>query len=266
MILKTAYKMKPPLSVRPRQDVLSKLVFVGLWAMNERSGTKVFDLSGNNNTGILQANALWDAGFIVCEANGDKIISPTTGFGQAGTIIFSFNGTGTPNGWGSFVSADVQSDFSILRGNSTTNIYIEINGSGVYLSGNASWGTGKHIIAFTWDASINIRKRYDDGILSDTDTTAFTEPTYGSNFHWGDRADDLRTIGGRFGWIYGYNHALSASEIAQISSVPFCMFERRARLVAVPAAAVTVRGRAGIGFRPIMGADRLRGLRRSALY
>lgn len=195
------------------------------WLFSEGFASKVYDLSGNRNTGILQANASWDAGFIVCEANGDKIISPTTGFGQAGTIIFSFNGTGTPNGWGVFVSVDAQTNFCIMRANSTTAISFYVNGGSVTLGGTASWGTGEHILAFTWDASTNTRKRYDDGVLSDTDTTAFTAPTYGSNFHWGDRGDSTRTIGGRFGWISGYNRVLSASEIVLLYREPFCYME-----------------------------------------
>jgi hypothetical protein len=46
-------KIKPPFGTPPDMSWVKSIGNVGLWTMNERTGIKLFDRSGNNNTGTL---------------------------------------------------------------------------------------------------------------------------------------------------------------------------------------------------------------------
>lgn len=217
---------------------------VGYWLMNESSGDRVQDLSGNGKMGTLAGNASWETGFILCEDFGDKISMDTPAFVQAGTIMFSFIGSGSPHTSGKFV-VTTDAEFQFFRNSNSTEINLFINGTaGVFTVGDLWGDNNERIIAITWDASINERKVYIDGILKGTVTDAFTwdAANLGSTFYIGDRGNDQRSIGGRFGWCNGYKRTLSASEIAQLYQEPFAMFKPsfRPNLMFVAPAGVVV--------------------------
>lgn len=62
MVLRTAYKMKPPLSVRPGPGHPLADKLIAEWLLREGSGVKAFDSSGRSHTGTLEQGATWTAG------------------------------------------------------------------------------------------------------------------------------------------------------------------------------------------------------------
>ncbi len=71
---------------------------VGCWLFNEGSGNKVFDLSGNGNTGIFASNTAWGSGkfgsTVVFSGSGDIISlvnSKTFNLTTGASFIFSIN-------------------------------------------------------------------------------------------------------------------------------------------------------------------------------
>jgi len=63
---------------------------VSMWVMNEGCGNKIYDLSGNSNTGTLTGSPVWFGEYIT--ANGDTLATlakPQTLV--VGTIVFIAN-------------------------------------------------------------------------------------------------------------------------------------------------------------------------------
>lgn len=221
--------IKPRLFRKPRKGIAHGIpmpIYLGLY--NENGGSIVQDLSGNGKVGTLAGNASWDAGFVVCENNGDKISMATPAFIGTGTIIFSFNGSGTPNISGK-LCVTTDAEFQLYRVNVDTTLNLYINGSTAPFEGLPDiWDNVEYIIAVTWDAIANERKIYINGILKGTSGAAFTwdAANLGATFYIGDRGDGTRNAGGRFGWFSGYNRVLTASQIAQLFIDPFPWFKK----------------------------------------
>lgn len=282
MLTKTSYKMKPPVSARiVRGHILGDLV--GCWLMNEGSGNKVFDLSGSRNHGIFVGNLTWVAGKF-----GLAIDYP----GSDSYINFGSNenlDVGTSNftiiAYGNSDDFTKLQDILATRGSNPYEGYeFQIVGTGSRLKAIISDGVNAGVVtgaatlsqgidyhmALTINRSTGEGKLYVDGLQSGStaDISAVTGSISKGETWSGERPIKARDFYGKLDYILLYNNrALSASEVALIHREPFCMFERRGRpgLCMVPAV-VAVRRRSHVGFRPVDGADRLRGLRRNALY
>lgn len=225
--------VKPPLGAYLNYGHWSCRGLVGCWLMNEGAGSVVYDLSGNNKNGTKSSAASWGLGkyghAVVTEGAGAKITVPTPALTGNGTIVFSFNGSGTPaHGYAKFfITTD--NELQLQRANSDTVVWFSINydvdSHLVIFNVPDLWGTGEHIIAITWCDATNLTECYVDSVKTDDDTMAFSWPSLSSSLYIGDRVTNDRNIGGRFSFFHSYNRVLSASEIASLYLYPFQMFD-----------------------------------------
>ena len=122
--------LKPRLFRKPNKGHRLSRGLVGYWLLNESSGNKVFDLSGNGNTGTLVANTHWVPG----------------GFGPSAILAPEFDyigfdseivGAGDVTFW-MWVYLTDKSDWPNLINNSKFVIYISDTDGKVYLTSDFS--------------------------------------------------------------------------------------------------------------------------------
>ncbi len=214
---------------------------VGLWLFNEGSGLKVFDLSGNGNTGVIGGTSpSWTAGkfgsVINLPGTDEHILvepSPTLFCPSAMTLII----------WINPITASYTSDeyfycmYDHGGGKRTWAIGIESNGN-IFKIITSTDGTavetdetstvvqtGWHQIAFVADNITTLWDFYYDGVYKETlDARAYADLgsflTIGAlsptNSHFASQVDVASL----------YCRGLSASEIEKLYREPFCMFER----------------------------------------
>jgi len=208
---------------------------VGCWLINEGSGNKVFDSSGNGNNGIAAGTTSeisWQSGpdGSVVDFVGNAIayfdVGITFGATQPFTIIICAERDGT----------DIE---GIVCGNPDgTNDYIWLGYSttGVYWEGaNDGWDTGNiglvpvawNVYAFTSDGkgANSTRRVYLNGILVATSAAnkigSFILKGIGNGY-----SNAIYAFDGRVKYASAYNRILSASEIALRYREPFCMFDQ----------------------------------------
>lgn len=219
MILKPRLFRKPNLGHRLSRGL------VGLWLMNEGSGSIVFDLSGNGNTGTLTGTApVWDAGKFGSAVNfpgtDEHIIAPSPiTIDDKYTVLIWFNITTHAVDKGLFSIADTVS--------STIPIMLIQADNGDLKIYNGGYAT---------ISSINTNQWYCVAVSFDgTDAFVYLDGVYKtSRTKSGGTQDNNIYIGNGYnGYITGlvssvmiYNRTLTASEIAQLYQEPFCMFER----------------------------------------
>jgi len=208
---------------------------VGLWLFNEGSGDIVNDLSGNGKTGTLQSGVSWsisDYGWcpygvqnnsgIITDLysaswdNGFSIIvriTPDSNLGTSDYIVDDSNGS-----VGLAVRTDssdaTKLDFFTYPGPcilEPTTAFLAVNTPTVI--GVIHGPTANHL--------------YKDGTYIDSDSTNFTLAIAdsASPLAFLSEYNSQNAIPAKIDYILVYNCALSASEIAQLYSMPFCMFE-----------------------------------------
>ena len=213
---------------------------VGLWLMSEGFASKVFDLSGNGNTGTFQGGISWSSGKfgpvpLMDGANGSYIQVPDSPlFDGKRTISFWFRRTGGySSGSGDerlFEHRDVAGDlagFFITLNNATGKIrFVNDAGPSVTLTLNstiASWADSWYHFALVADgtnATIYIDGVYDN---SGAFTTAFTDSS--NTLHLGADRNGDNALTGKLDLPMVYNRTLSPSEIALLYREPFCFME-----------------------------------------
>ncbi len=241
---------------------------VGYWLFNEGSGNKVFDLSGNGNEGTITGTApSWYGGkfgFVVMLPGTDEYITVTDFPGILGGFSISMwiKQNAYVDGCG-LLDANGGTDylFGYFKGNKV-RFYVGgftqfVESSKTDFNTDLNW---RHI-AGTYDgATIRL---YINGVIHGT-TKASAVGSSGAETSFEIGVYNLTTYFDGFIDIPSfYKRALSAPEIALIYRKPFCMFERAvspALFFYAPPVAVAAQRR-HVGFRPIQGADRLRGLR-----
>lgn len=276
MIYPLTYKMKPPMAVQASRDILNKLGCVGLWMANERSGLMAYDYSGYKNHAALAGNpthVIGKFGYgLRVDGTGDygRVADKTClKITDAITVLawIKKNDTrnmgvlsksGLANDYGDYLLQvqNVPSEKFQFRLNDSVktinsdraisvNVWSQIVGTydrkylRVYLNGFEDATPAE------WDTAIQTST--DDVILGGYYNTSYL-------------------LDGDIDHIMLCNRALTAGEIKRLYYRPFYMFDRRASLEVAPVAAVVAARRNTSGFREITGADRLRGLRRNAIY
>jgi hypothetical protein len=221
---------------------------VGLWLFNEGSGSQVFDLSGNGRNctfGAGAASPAWSSGkYGSClsfdgadyASRNNDIIS-----GLPVTIVTRARSSNTAN---------IQQVVSFADNTTTDNNILEVRfrgdvggdpveagiGTAASAYANAQSITGYVAnewidIAATFEAGIT-SKIYINGIFEANDTDALAAfPSSANEFNIGARPESTRIffLTGKVSFVYIFNRALSASEIAQLYREPFCMFEEAMR-------------------------------------
>ncbi len=211
---------------------------VAIWPMNSL-GTKIFDLSGNGNTGTEQVDSVWQPGkFGTCRyfSGNDYIATPDSPVFDVGmelTLSIWFNTTTNM----SFVrifnhdASDYKYTLYITSDSGVLQFYVR-TASGIFSAGNVDEGDGFyadgiwHNLVGTYNGNFatNNLKVYLDGVLLDTRSA-----TNGGAILAGDEGIQIGVTSTFF--FTGlldipsiYNRALSASEIEELYQEPFCMF------------------------------------------
>jgi len=233
------YQQKPPLGWPLDYD--SGLVpEAGCWLMNEGSGNKVFDLSGNRKTGSLVADTHFVPGKFgpALSFDGDDSVDcgnmgitsyPLTilAWGKADAITAGHCLAG-------FVDASAENQqlrIDFIHGIPDRARIFWYSGSPVDIYSQSTLSTGiwyQLVGVFVSDTEKHL---YLNGVLEKTETTSYTIPT-GLNKLGIGRALDNTPSGGFNGIIDHvmiYNRILSSSEIALLYREPFCMFARAGR-------------------------------------
>lgn len=251
MILKTSYKMKPPVSARIRRGHQLARGLVGFWPLYEGCGVKVFDLSGRDNTGAI-TGALWSPGkFGSCldfstgsyDVNcGNDDVLNLFATGRSGTISFWARIPSVPG-------ADTQRLIAKSDHGNARSLEIFYHGGldGLYLQVYdgavrkfvkvATTGLDDDVWRhYCFSVSPAFTKVYVNGVEDGTDEVAGNTGVTGtSNFYFARDDGVLATsfYDGYLDYVMAWNRALSALEIALLYKKSFCMFGRKALLVPV---------------------------------
>ena len=206
---------------------------VGLWLLNEGSGTKVFDLSENGNTGTIQGDTRWSSGkygiawegdgtgdYIDCGLSLGNIIGAADTFSLA--IWFKSDNTNSNDGLfniGPFASARGEFNVNIQA----NNIYTQINDNN-FSQNFAFTDTGWNCLIVSWD-SVTVKVFLNNVIKIDQAYSLATSMA-GLKTIIGAYHSNNTPFDGKISHCYFYNRSLSASEIALLYREPFVMFER----------------------------------------
>jgi len=213
---------------------------VGCWLFNENTGGKVFDLSGNGNTGSLVASTQFVPGkFGSCldfDGNGDYVNCATAQLNLRSSLTISawINTASISSKQGIFTKGALEASapytqygFGILGSNlfgaiSDGTTRTTVGGSDL---SNNTWYHG--VMVFSSGSFLNL---YLNGTLYGTsDTTVTTLQSYGTGPWIGcSPATGGRSFfNGSVDNVMIFNRALTNIEVNQLYREPFCMFERR---------------------------------------
>ncbi len=191
---------------------------VGCWLLNEGSGNKVFDLSGNGNTGTVSSGTVWKPGIYGQVLDIDTtVIQPVTLAKEIiltkGTIIIWAKWSGNNNKM-LIGKNDVNNNIIISL---PTNIRLEDNANTKISYTVPALGTDWHQLAFTNDGTNwrvfvdSIQSPTGAGIMGQMNINTIGNGYNNTTYVWDD---DI-------GMVMIYNRALSASEIALLYRAQF---------------------------------------------
>ena len=225
---------KPPLGSLPSYGHPLAQGLVGLWLMNEGAGDKVYDLSGNGNTGTFVSDPIWsvgkfgptiycDGGVAYLDCGAGSSLNFDSGSQDFSVVV-----------WQAFdnPAASNHSSVSRLDGGNDGWIFRTISGvpwlsldSKDVKAATAISDTGYHCLAVTIARAGN-GQVYIDGIASGNPVAIASEAMVTTaNTRIGGSVDGHFCLG-NISHVYIYNRALSASEIQELYREPFCMFDR----------------------------------------
>jgi len=237
-----APNQKPPLGLKVNGGHTLSKGLVGCWLLNEVSGGQIYDLSGNNFTGTIGSATTWvpeGLKFIDDNANNGVVFGNMPASFESGHIsvvakVYIRAHTDTwakiaVSCWDALGTwADPYSRWNIGRYSNENNIVFSVTDStntnfncigtnGLFTAG------GTFTVAGTYDGSI--MRLYVDGVQIQTNINPTGNiPVRNKPFIMGREGRTIHTEDwdGNIYWIYIYNRALSASEIALLYSKPFC--------------------------------------------
>ena len=230
------WPQKPPLGVPVnRGDPLARGL-IGCWLFNEGTGNKVYDSSGNGNTGILYADTHFVPGkFGSCldfDGTGDYADfgkNPATLLANTSySVIAWVRFDNLLSGATGIVTAEQSDPYNFaLRTPGAGGYKIEFMHRGVSTTAYEPSGYGiwyQCVAVYTLNTS---RDLFIDGVLFAHHTTDVTPLTAGTDSLYagvGYTSDSGRNLDGAIDQILIYNRSLSASEALQLYITPFRMF------------------------------------------
>jgi hypothetical protein len=226
------FNFKPPLGTPLNMGHPLSKGLVGCWLMNEGSGNKVYDLSGNNNVGNLVGGAHFVSGkfgsalsLVGGAGNNDRVntllelgsLTSASGMIWCKPEALEFR----------YLFSDYYTTRLYLRDGSRFrykhNAVTEVDSSATITSGQ--W----YCFAYSWNGAV--ATLYQNGVVVGSgactgalaaradDDDAFSIGTISKYGIAGENFEGIISHG------MMYNRALSASEIAQLYRKPFCMFD-----------------------------------------
>jgi hypothetical protein len=215
---------------------------VGCYLMNEGGGDKIYDLSGNQNTGIFgvgTAAPTWTAGKFGSALLYDGIdsvincgIFKDNALAENGRVTFSI--WINPNTVGGGSAGRIFARGSVLLYHSTTALRFQVTGSTnlvrLLATNSIIFGVWQHIL-LTWDGSVtaaNVHIYVNSKECSYTQTTNGVDPVDNSTapIYLGNSSAGTRSVDGIIDNVQIWNRVLSAAEIARLYREPFAMFDR----------------------------------------
>jgi len=196
---------------------------VGLWVMNEGSGSIINDLSGNRNTGILEGDTHWVGSALSFVSGNSNYIElkdyPVTDF----TVIMWFattnNFAGSERLYGAYYEGRL-----LWEANDTISALIHDGGWQTITSAAALNDGIYHQAVITAQQGLaDGWKLYIDGVLQGTDSLG-TITSHSSKHQIGRYFSGAYYFTGVIDHVLRYHHALSAAEIAYLYRNPFPWF------------------------------------------
>jgi hypothetical protein len=227
--------LKPPKFSYPIKGHPLARGLVGCWLMNEGSGIKVFDSSGNRNTGTLLNSIVWSPGWfgscLYSDASSGRVsIGDTPSLDILGSITVSvwIKQLGAhQGGFGVIVSKrelSVANSYEMIVAGDDVRFIIDTSTSAYSQAIDIPLNVWYHFVG-TWNqATISL---YQNGILVDSDAKTGSMSNVTTSFTIGGTNIPNYSFNGLIDNVQIWNRALSASEIAQLYREPFAMFGRR---------------------------------------
>ena len=242
MILKTSYKMKPPVSARLLKGRAINKGLICCLCMNERCGVKVFDYSGSGNAGIFfDNNCIWTPAKFGYGVEFDGLsdsrimINPFNGLNTdkfSISVIFNTNTAGEGNN-GYLIGFTGGTVFRCENAAGAMRLYIDWTvTNGMWNSAaNVTFNEFHHFI-ITYDGSSTAN---DPIIFQDGSIFPFNRiiapagnyvPVSGQCWIGTNIVSAVREYDGIVDNVMIWNRVLTAGEIHQLTAHPFCIFER----------------------------------------
>ncbi len=212
---------------------------VGFWLFNEGSGNKVFDLSGNGNTGTFVNDASWVSGkfgsAVQLDGDGDQVtFTPASGFDfnafTATTICMwvKADSLAAANGRHTFWDArqTTNSGFTFHTENTLVargiRFWAEASDTGFNSNANVFSETGRwYHVVIVYNIVTGAVIFYVDGIFAGSGSVGANENLSAPIYRLGIDNDGSRDWNGSFDNLLIYNRGLSASEIALLYRAMF---------------------------------------------
>jgi len=230
--------LKPIRGIRLNKSHPLARGLVGYWLLNEGSGNKVFDLSGDGNAGTLVADTHFVPGkfgpALDFDGTGDYIDCGTSDiFNLTTSFTLSIwmsraNTTGDHGLFHRYAGADNYEGYGlgirVQSGDNANLIRFFTGDEWLYSTITITDSYWHHIVA-VWDGTKTYI--YIDGVLRGSATPASTELNNpGDTLFIGSFGGTSNFFSGKLDLPVIYNRALSAFEIALLYREPFCMFDR----------------------------------------
>ncbi len=231
--------LKPVRGIRLNKSHPLARGLVGYWLLNEGSGNKVFDLSGNGNTGTRGGTGIiWASGKFgrAQQFNGadDNITLGNNKFdflaSNSYTISVWVNADFLPTDTDYDRIIDLEGRIGYIQAISSTWVFGIYNGAALKeVSSATNYATGQwvHIVGVYDKGADTVTIAIDGIIRATTGTVGTPDNSQDRNCLIGCAYDaSLRFFDGLIDHAMIFNRALSASEIALLYREPFCMFDR----------------------------------------
>lgn len=220
---------------------------VGCWLMNEGSGDRVNDYSGNQNTGVLQNSASRVPGGIDLEnTTGDCIIcgnSPIFNL-QSHTIFCKIKAeSGYPN---PLVNKERITQGGFIWYLGTEAAYTGDIAFAYFDTGIRGWYRFDTNLSVGVDYTLGLVCQKTEGLaqcfvngvqfgagVSTTTANILYPVVYDFKIGGRNLLVNSETFDGIFYFLYIYNRALTPSEITQLHADPYCMFMREEDYIAM---------------------------------
>lgn len=237
---------KPWLGARVNRNHHLTKGLVGFWLMNEGSGSKVLDSSGNANTGTLTNSPTWVAGKFgpaidFERGNSNYIVVPDSdvfSFANGRTVSYWIK----PEAWNAGDQMEVvsQSFFNWYVGHNTGtgDLFFLSGGTGggggddlnaAFANTDPPLGEWSHILwTFTVSGLDTIIEPWVNGVSQGTQTNVGNGILVNAaeDLFIGSRRATDEFFDGLIDHVAVWNRSFSVSEITQVSHNPFAMFRR----------------------------------------
>lgn len=206
--------------------------FVGCWLMNEGSGEKTYDLSGNGYTGTFVNSPIWTAGnhgpainFVAASTQHITTTPPVTTYPY--TLLAWFKAVNTTanhslitlyqsgSNWSSLAAWGARAGDPVGASSRGTTTQYEPETTVGYTANKWHQAVGVYV-------SSTERHVYLDGGNKVTGTAASTPAAFTTNYI--GQGGAFNYMDGDIGVAMIWNRALTDSEVAQLYRDPFCMF------------------------------------------